>query len=330
VTVRRLLLAIAPVAVAAAIVAVVLAVTQGGSDGPKAPSFNHISIAPGASAPHADGKVFGTTESPQQVASEAVENQVMPNGMVAPDQHPLPPSAFDAPVAAYHRYADGQARAMGAAAASLQRAVDRGDRAGARSAFDQAFDRWMLVGAAYGALGDLDGSISGSLDALETGLWSSRAVKSLHAPAAELAADGRKLPAAVKRSELDPLTYATRAHEILEDVQRDRLSDRTGVRATADAVSATKTVLNTLRRILQGRGDVLAQVDGNLRTLSGTLTDIKGRYGAWPAPAHLSSADHERFVGQLGATLEALSGVPGDLETIYPQPYPKLPGGSKK
>jgi high-affinity iron transporter len=155
-------------------------------------------------------------------------------------------------------------------------------------------------------------------------------VKSLHAPAAELASDGRRLPAAVKKAELDPLTYATRAHEILEDIQRDRLGERTGVRATADAVSATQTVLGTLRPILRGRGDVLAQVEGNLHTLSGTLSQIKAEHGAWPAPTQLSTAEHERLVGQLGATLEALSGVPGDLETFYPQPYPKLPGGGKK
>jgi len=322
---RSRLLVPLPFVLAALVVAGVLALTQR-DPGPK--PLTHVSIAPGPSSPQAtQAKVFGTDESAQQVAQEAIENSVGPNGMVVPDLHPLAPSAFDAPVARYRVYASGQARRMAAAAATLRRAVGRGDRGAARAAYDNAFDHWMLVGAAYGALGALDGSLTGSLDALERGLWSSARMASLRAPAAELAASARKLPAAVRTAQLDPLTYATRAHEILEDVQRDRLGDRSGVRAAADAVSATKTVLNTLRRVMQGRGDVLAQVDGGLASLSGTLDAIRRRHGAWPAPAQLSAAEHEQLTGRLGAALEALAGVPGDLETVYPQPYPKLQGG---
>ncbi|WP_028058782.1 EfeM/EfeO family lipoprotein [Candidatus Solirubrobacter pratensis] len=325
-TVRRLPFAVAPVVLAAVLVAVLLGV---GERDPKPRLLSHAAVAPGRSAPRADGTVFGTDESPQQVAREAVENSTGPDGTVLPDLHPIPAKAFRAPVARYREYAVVQARAMDAAATSLRSAVARGDRTAARTAFGTTFDHWLLAGAAYGALGSLDATITGSLDALEAGLWSRRPVGSLRAPAGALAGAGRRLPAAVRRAELTPLDFATRAHEILEDVQRDRLGDRLGVRATADSLAATRAVIGDLEGLLRARGDVLAQVQSGLGQLSSTLAAIRRRHAGWPPPQRLTRAEHERLTGRLGATLEALAGVPGDLETTYPPAIPKLAGGGR-
>jgi high-affinity iron transporter len=254
----------------------------------------------------------------QQAADAAIEDGKHP------DLVPLSEDAFRAPIARYRVYAVGEAQALGRAATALRRVADHAARGGApatrgavsaRAAWGEAFDRWLLVGAAYGALGDLDSQITTALDTLERDPRNTRA-------AASLAAGARKLPAAVRRAELAPIDYAIRAHEILEDVERDRMGDPAGVRATADGVAATRVVIGTLHDVLAGRGDALQMVDTRLTQLEGTLREIRREHGAWPAPDALPRAEHQRLLGQLGAALEALAGVPGALETSLP---PKLP-----
>src|SRR4029079_3319601 len=95
---------------------------------------------------------------------------------VHPDLVPLPERAFDKPIAQYRAYATGQGR-------EVIRAADRRDWDGAR-------DRWLLMGAAYGAMGDLESEVTDAIDRHD-------------GPA--LSAAARKLPAAVRRAELSPL-----------------------------------------------------------------------------------------------------------------------------
>jgi hypothetical protein len=313
-TVPRLLVG---VVVAAVLVTGVLVLVNRDPE-PTASAAPHVAIAPGPSAKRTDGHVAGTTMTAQQAADAAIEDGKHP------DLVPLPESAFRAPIARYRVYAVGEARALGRAATALRRVADRGARGGApatgdvaaaRAAWGKAFDRWLLVGAAYGALGDLDAQITTALDTLQRDPLNTRA-------AASLAAGARKLPAAVRKAELAPIDYAIRAHEILEDVERDRMGDRAGVRATADGVAATRVVIGTLHDVLAGRGDALQTVDTRLTQLEGTLREIRREHGAWPAPDALPRAEHQRLLGQLGAALEALAGVPGALETSLP---PKLP-----
>jgi iron uptake system EfeUOB component EfeO/EfeM len=299
------------VVVAAVVAGGALALVNRGSD-PKAPAVRpHVAIAPATSTPGRDGKVFGTTMSPQQAADAVIEDGVHP------DLVPLKASDFDAPVSRYRRYARGQAEAMITASAALQRAARHHDAPAARRAWAESFDRWLLVGAAYGALGDLDAQITGALERLQSHPTDTKA-------AGSLAAGARRLPDAVSKAQVDPLTYATRAHEILEDVQRDDWSNSSGVRATADGVAATRAVIGTLQDVLAGRGDVLQQVDTRLTQLEATLRVIKRQYGEWPAPQQLATADRERLTGSLGAALEALAGVPGALETRLPPTIPAI------
>jgi len=251
---------------------------------PEPTASAHVAIAPGPSARGTAGKVVGTSMTAQQAADAAIEDGKHP------DLVPLPEAAFDKPIAAYRRYAVGQARRLIAAA-------DRHD-------FDAAFDRWMLIGAAYGALGDLD-----LTEALEARDW--------HA----LSVGARKLPKALATRELAPVDYVIRAHEILEDVERDRMGEAVGVRAVADGVAATRAVMATLHDVLAGRGDALQTVDARLTRLEDTLAAIRRARGEWPAPDRLPAALRQRLLGQLGAALEALANVPGALETSLP---PKL------
>ncbi|HEY6889271.1 MAG TPA: hypothetical protein VI300_15865, partial [Solirubrobacter sp.] len=257
--------------VVAAVVATAALVLVNHDPEPAASAASHVAIAPGATGRGAGAKVAGTSMSAQQAADAAIEDGKRP------DLVPLSASAFDGPIASYRTYAVRQARELGRAAAKVRRAHDP---AAARAAWGSAFDHWLLMGAAYGALGDLDASLTDALDTLERDPLNRRAARSLDAAA-------HRLPAAVRKAQLAPVDYAIRAHEILEDVQRDRMADPAGVRATADGVAATRKVIGTLHDLLAGRGDALQMVDTRLTQLEATLREIRRAHGAWPAPAAL-------------------------------------------
>src|ERR1700742_4413285 len=161
------------VVVAAVIAGGVLALVNRGQNPKPVAVHPHVAIAPAASTPGKDGKVYGTTMTPQQAADAVIEDGVHP------DLVPLKPAEFDAPVARYRRYARGQAEAMISSAETLQRAAKRHDEPAARRAWAESFDRWLLVGAAYGALGDLDASLTGALATLERDPLDRSAARSL-------------------------------------------------------------------------------------------------------------------------------------------------------
>src|SRR3954468_16984777 len=70
----------------------------------------HVAIAPGVSAPRADGTVVGSAMSPQQAADAVIEDG-KPPALV-----PLPAPPFRRPIARYRAYALRQARLLEAAA----------------------------------------------------------------------------------------------------------------------------------------------------------------------------------------------------------------------
>lgn len=310
----------------AATLAVVAIINHGGRDAPPI-------VGPGAAPPPAaaspqavrQGKVFDSDKSPQEVADQA-------SGANGTELAPLKPAQFDAPVARYRRYARGRVTALRHDVRALTVALRADDRAAARAAWQRADSSMTRIGAAYGALGalgeDIDG-FHGALPNIETGLWGHAAPATLTTDARRLARDVTRLRAVLASAPIDPLTYATRAHEILEDVQRDRLSHPTpsdsGVRATADGVAATGVVLATLQPLLTGRGDAAIPSRYWLGRLSAELRAIRRAHGGrYPPVAQLSRAEHETLDGRLGATLEALAGIPGELETRVPPPIPRI------
>jgi iron uptake system EfeUOB component EfeO/EfeM len=131
---------------------------------------------------------------------------------------------------------------------------------------------------------------------------------------------------------ITPLDYATRAHEILEDAQRDLLSgvdvpwSQEGVLATAAGIQATEEVINTLRPLLDGRENVIEVVDTGLLHLQIVMSQLRREHGGqYPTLAQLTERQSEVLNGTLGGTLEALSQVPGALETRLPVKIPPLP-----
>ena len=72
--------------------------------------------------------------------------------------------------------------------------------------------------------GDGPGSSFSGLHRIEYGLWTGASPRSLVPWAAKLQRDAVTLRQVLPSVQITPLDYATRAHEILEDAQRDLLS----------------------------------------------------------------------------------------------------------
>jgi high-affinity iron transporter len=236
---------------------------------------------------------------------------------------------------------------MAVPVAALRRAVARGDRRAAESAWRAAYTDYLLLGAAYGALGDLDVAIDGTsgglargdkdphftgLHRVEYGLWTGKRLSTLRGPSAQLAADVAKLPRKLSFMEISPLDYATRAHEILEDAQRDMLSNKaapwsgSGLMATDAARRATHVVIGTLATTLSGRGDVLGVVHNAMLELDQAFARVRrDHHGQLPKVSAMTHDEHALITGRLGSALEALSEVPGDLETQLAPVVPSLP-----
>ena len=137
--------------------------------------------APAGGSVTASGRVAGTNLSADAVAA-AASGRATAAGP-APELSPLPASAFRAPVARYRAYSVRQARAVRAHVAALARALRRGDRPAARAAWLRSYTRYLLIGAAYGALGGLDEAIEADLHAIERGLWTGAPLTRLPAAA---------------------------------------------------------------------------------------------------------------------------------------------------
>jgi iron uptake system EfeUOB component EfeO/EfeM len=264
-----------------------------------------------------------------------------------PDNAPLPASAFTAPVAAYRKYSVAQLGLMETQIAKLEAALAAGDRAGAESAWRGAFADYLTLGAVYleGPVASLDQAIDGTpgglaggtsspqfsgLHRLEFGLWTGAPLSSMQPWAGRLAADVEKLRRQLPHVAIDPLDYATRAHEILEDAVRDLLSGTDvpwsgeGVLGTAAGVAATSEVIRTLTPVLTS--DVLPVVDTELAALRVTLSSLRRTHGGTlPTNSQLTQIESEQLDASIGQALEALAQVPGALETTNPVQPPAIP-----
>jgi iron uptake system EfeUOB component EfeO/EfeM len=333
-------------AAAIALVATALVPSGGGHHAMPVPAISKVVVGNG----HPRVAPIDAKPSAQSTADAAAQTPTA--GGLRSEVDALPVKAFHGPVAAYRRYAIKDARAMAAPAAAITARLRAGDRSGAEAAWGQAYDKYLLLGAAYGALGTLDAAIDGGsggqplgtrdphftgLHRVEHDLWTGRPLASIVPFARRLERDTARLPRKLAKMEIPPLDYATRAHEILEDAQRDQLSDvaapwsGAGLRATADDLQATRTVMATLHPILSGRGDVLIPVNFYMKDLGKRLSAVsRAHHGRWPAVSAMTQREHASINGSLGALLEALSGVPGDLETQLPPAVPAIPKTTTK
>jgi high-affinity iron transporter len=301
----------------------------------------------GGHGKHADAAATAPVSTQRSEASILAGSGEVPGEAPPPELVPLPTRAFRTPVARYRVYAAGRLDLMAADIARLRSALAAGSRPQAEAAWGDAYSHYLEVGAAYGAFGKLDKAVDATparlprgvhdrgftgLHNIERGLWTGESLSALEPRAALLARDVAHLRRVVPKIEIDPLDYATRAHEILEDAQMEQMTGDAarwsgqGVRGTAAAFQGTLAVVGTLRRPLAGRGSTLEPIDTGVARLRAALNQVRRAHGgAWPSLAALRPRERELLDGRLGGLLEALSAVPGALETTNPPPIPELP-----
>jgi iron uptake system EfeUOB component EfeO/EfeM len=298
-----------------------------------------------------ESKVFGSNIPAKQYGTQIadLEDQgIDTNGQLTSDLAPIPPAAFDGPIAAYRSYAERWAATLQAYLPTLRGALASGGRAASERAWAVAWSDYLHLGAVYGLLpGTLDARIDGmpnmlpgdgpgsnfaGLHRIEYGLWTGASPRSLVPWAAQLQRDAVTLRQVLPSVQITPLDYATRAHEILEDAQRDLLSGMdvqwsgAGVLGTAAGLTATEEVIGTLTPLLQGRDNTLAEVQSLLPQLQNVLGGLrKANHGTYPSLGQLTTTQHEQLDGTMAETLGALALVPGTLETTALPVIPKIP-----
>jgi iron uptake system EfeUOB component EfeO/EfeM len=341
----------------AAVALIAAALTPGGGSRPS--RFSVASIAergdPANRLSVRESKVFGSDINAKVYGTQIADQEdqgVNANGQMTSDLSPLPPAAFRGPIAAYRSYAERWAATLSSELPALRGALAAGDRARAEREWAVAYSDYLHLGAVYGLLpGTLDHQLDGmpenlgntglgshftGLHRIEMGLWTGASPRSLVPWASLLGRDVAKLREVLPGVQISPLDYATRAHEILEDAQRDLLSGTdvpwsgAGVLGTDAGLEATEEVIGTLAPLLQGRDNALAQVQSWLLQLQGVFATLrKAHHGTLPSLGQLSTSEHEQLNGTLAGTLGALSLVPGTLETKNIPTIPSIPTGAK-
>jgi high-affinity iron transporter len=289
--------------------------------------------------------VFGSNISARTYGTLIAEREqgIDASGQLASDLDPISPRAFDRPIAAYRRYAERWAVTLARDLGPLRVALRTADRPAAQRAWKTAFADYLHLGAVYGLLpNDLNDQLAAvpsslrerrftGLHRIEQGLWTGAPPRSLLPAAAALAIAAATLRRTLPTVAISPLDYATRAHEILENAQRDLMSgsqvpwSQAGVLGTAAGVAATREVIGTLAPLLQGRENALGASQNELARLQHVLNSVRLRDGEWPGLTQLSQTQGERVDGSLAATLGALAEIPGTLETQHVPQIPTIP-----
>ncbi len=296
-----------------------------------------------------EAAVFGSRISAREYGTIVAEREqgIDARGQLVSDLDPVSPRAFARPVAAYRRYAERWAAKLTRDVAPLRDTLRAGNRAGAKRAWTAAFAAYLHLGAVYGLLpADLNDQLAAiptslgehhfpGLHRIEQGLWTGTPTRRLTPVADALATAVQRLRRTLPAVSISPLDYATRAHEILEDAQRDLMSGAqvpwsgAGVLGTAAGVAVTGEVVHTLAPLLQGRENTLVASQNELAQLQRVLDSVRLRDGSYPTLAQLGRTQRERIDGSLAGTLGALAEVPGTLETHAQPTVPRLPAATR-
>ncbi len=166
----------------------------------------------------------------------------------------------------------------------------RGLSGGTSATLDQAID-----GNASGLPGGTASPQFTGLHRIEYGLWTSTEPRALLSQARQLNVNVRRLRGILGKTSIEPLEYATRAHEILEDAARDLLSgadvpwSKEGVLATNAGLQATEEVIATLHQLLVGRENTIPIVKTELAALRSVMASLAAAHGGrLPSNAQLT------------------------------------------
>jgi iron uptake system EfeUOB component EfeO/EfeM len=294
-------------------------------------------------------KVYGTGIPASRYGTEIADLEdegTNVDGEQVSDLSPIPAQDFDGPEREYRAYAVRWISEAIADASTLGRALAAGNAVAAQRSWESTWSDYMHLGAVYGLFGELNQKIDGNpgglpggvadpnftgLHRLEMGLWTGEPLRSLVVYDDKLERDLAQLRGVVPTMSITPLEYATRSHEILEDAQRDLLSNmdvpwsRQGVLGTAAGVAATEELFHTLEPLLGGRENTEGEVRTELLMLSELLARIRREHhGSYPSLPQLSIYEREQLDGYVAGALSALDQMPGVLETEIHRAPPKL------
>jgi iron uptake system EfeUOB component EfeO/EfeM len=287
-------------------------------------------------------KVFGSKISARQYGTQVAEreNGVNARGQYVSDLTPISWRKFLTPIARYKRYAETWAIRLGQSLHPLTAALRRNDRAAAERDWVVSFDDYLHLGAVYGliparlddALAEVPSSDGQArfpgLHMIEKGLWTGRSPRSLAPVAAAISGAVVTLRHTIPGMWVGAFNYILRAHEIMEDAQRDLMSgaevpwSKQGVSATAAALVADRKVISTLAPLLAGRDNTLGVVQYWLAEMAAALRRVRRPDGTYPTLDQLTRAQRELVSGTLAGTCTALSAVPDTLEL---RPIPRIP-----
>ncbi|WP_405493189.1 iron uptake transporter permease EfeU [Nocardia sp. NBC_00511] len=238
---------------------------------------------------------------------------------------------------AYQTYASQSLTRLSTAVGHLGDDLRAGNIPAAQADWLTAQQEWERVGASYNSFGDkgtavdgLPGGLAGGvtdpaftgLHRLEYGLWHGQTAAELLPVVTQLGTDIAAVQQNLGSDDLagDPTNLSLRAHEILEDAQRDHLSgadDQGGGAAyplTMADIDVTRAVLDALGPLLDARAPQLrTQLATRLDTLTTAL--LATRAGTTWRPLDRTPRPLRQAVdAALGAALEQLAQVPRLLE----------------
>ena len=270
----------------------------------------------------------------KQVASAAIT----PTGgaVTAPlATKPASVAELTPPNDAYLDYARAQLGGVATSVRILRATLSSGNLPAARARWLDAQLAWELVGASYNSFGDpgvaIDGFPSGlpggpsdpkftGLHRIEYGLFHGQPPASLVPVADRLLADIGALRKQIADVAGDPVDLTLRAHEILEDAQRDHLSgvDDFGGNAayamTWANVQVSRTVWKQLATPIKSRNaSLFKQAQDAFDRLDQALLAVRVN-GTWLPPAQASVMQRAQINAAIGDALEIAAQEPGLLE----------------
>ncbi|MFI8239491.1 EfeM/EfeO family lipoprotein [Streptomyces sp. NPDC085866] len=251
------------------------------------------------------------------------------SGRRGPGAAPVTEHDLIPPALAYQKWVGGGLDELVRLTTKLGRDIDRGDLAGARSAWLPAHLEYERLGAAYDAFGDADGQIDGTdaglpdgvgdrgftgFHRVEYGLWHGQSGGRLRTPSAALVKAVTRLRDSWSQTRMDPAQLGLHAHEILENTVQFELTGRTDYGSGSNLATAranldgTREVLSRLRPLLTTRYSDLPGLDRDLDHAQHLLDGFR-HGGRWTAPTALDRAGRQRVDSVFGDLVERLASV---------------------
>jgi high-affinity iron transporter len=246
------------------------------------------------------------------------------------------PAQLAGPLTAYRTYVTQQLGLLATQVTELQSAVASGQLSSAETSWLTAHLTWQRLGAAYDAFGTLGTQINGlatgqnvgdipgtpggtdfeGFHKIELDLWGHQDLAAAGIDADQLAANLTRLTAKFPLDDIPPAELPLRAHEILEDSQRDELSgdddygSGTDMASVEADVEGERVLLQILTPLLNERApDLVPRVTAQLDRLDGALAATQ-QNGQWVAVAQVPLAQRQQVDGAMGAALEILAVIP--------------------